>query len=291
MKYTIITILLFNFSILGQELNCKVEVNFESLPVNNRELLAEFAGVIESYMNTTRFTNEDWGEKIDCSMSIFFTGAGSDVDYSAQMVVVSQRPIYRSENKSPILTVNDGQWQFKYQKGQALYPNQTSFDPLTSFLDYYAMIIIGMDLDTFEPLSGTPYFKRSQDIVNLGASSGSNLGWLSSSAVYSRWGLVNEILSATYSYFRNSVFDYHYGIDIFAQNKQLGQQNIADLVNGLWVMYEKVGSINSVYVRAFFDAKYGEIIDYLRDYQDVEIFTKLKKIDPPHSAKYDAVMP
>ena len=288
---TIIIFLIFNLSILAQELNCRVDVNFESLPVNNRELLAEFAGIIESYMNTTRFTDLDWGQKIDCSLSIFFTAASSDVDYTAQIVVVSQRPIYQSTNNSPILTINDGQWQFKWERGQALYANRSTFDPLTSFLDYYALIIIGMDEDTWEPLGGTPYFRRAQDIVNLGASSGSNLGWQSSSSVYNRWGLVNDILSSTYSFFRNSIFDYHYGIDIFAQNKQLGQQKIADLVRGLWVMYEKMGSINSVYVRTFFDAKYGELIDRLRDYPDNEIFTKLKKIDPPHSAKYDAVIP
>ena len=291
MKYTLIIFLLFNITILSQELNCRVDVNFESLPVNNRDLLSDFASVIENYLNTTRYTNEDWGQKIDCSMSIFFTGASSDIDYSAQIVVVSQRPIYQSTNNSPILTVNDGQWQFKYQKGQALYANQTTFDPLTSFLDYYAFIIIGMDVDTFEPLGGTPYFKRAQDIVNLGASSGANLGWLSSSSTYSRWGLVNEILSTTYSFLRNSIFDYHYGIDIFAQNKQLGQEKILSLVDVLWIMYQKLGNINSVFVRTFFDAKSGEIIDHLRDYPDPELFSKLKKIDPPHSAKYDELIP
>jgi len=291
MKYTLIFILLFNIVNLAQELNCRVEINFESLPVNNRELLSDFAGVIESYMNNTRFTNLDWGQKIDCSVNIFFTSASSDIDYTAQMVVVSQRPIYQSIKNSPILTVNDGQWQFKYQRGQALYPNQTSFDPLTSFLDYYANIIIGMDMDTFEPLGGTPYFKRAQDIVNLGATSSSNAGWLSSSAVYSRWGLINEILSSTYSFFRNSIFDYHYGVDIYSQNNELGQQKILSLVNVLWTMYQKIGNINSVYVRTFFDAKSGELIDYLKDYPDKEIFAKLRKIDPPHSSKYDALMP
>jgi hypothetical protein len=190
-----------------------------------------------------------------------------------------------------VLTVNDGQWQFRYQKGQALYSNQTTFDPLTSFLDYYALIIIGMDTDTFEPLGGTVYFKRAQDIVNLGSGSASSLGWQSSSSTYSRWGLVNDILSATYSFFRNSIFDYHYGIDISGQNKQLGQSKIAGLVNVLWIMYEKLGSINSVYVRTFFDAKSGELIEHLKDYPDQDIFSKLKKIDPPHSSKYDAVMP
>lgn len=291
MKYTVLFLLFLSSTTIAQELNCTVEVNFQNLPVNNRELLVDFAGIIENYMNTTRYTNEDYAQKIDCSMSIFFTGASSDIDYSAQIVIISQRPIYRSTNNSPILTVNDGQWQFKYQKGQALYANQTSFDPLTSFLDYYALIIIGMDMDTFEPSGGTVLFKRAQDIVNLGSNSGASLGWQSSSAAYSRWGLVNDILSATYSFFRNAIFDYHYGIDIFSQNKKLGQPKIANLVDVLWVMYEKLGSVNSVYVRTFFDAKNGELIDYLRDYPDPELFSKLKKIDPPHSSKYDAVMP
>ena len=291
MKYTVLIFLFFSAVSFAQELNCRVDVNFQSLPVNNRELLTEFGGVIENYLNTTRYTNEDYAQKIDCSMSIFFTSAGSDVDYSAQIVIVSQRPVFRSTKNSPVLTVNDGQWQFKYQKGQALYSNQTTFDPLTSFLDYYALIIIGMDMDTFEPGGGTVFFKRAQDIVNLGSNSASSLGWQSSSSTYSRWGLVNEILSATYSFFRNSIFDYHYGIDIFSQNKQLGQQKIAGLVNVLWIMYEKLGSINSVYVRTFFDSKSGEIIDYLKDYTDPELFSKLKKIDPPHSSKYEEVMP
>ena len=291
MKYTVLFLLFLSYATFAQELNCRVEVNFQNLPVNNRELLVDFAGIIENYMNTTRYTNEDFAQRIDCSMSIFFTGASSDIDYSAQIVVVSQRPIYKSTKNSPILTVNDGQWQFKYQKGQALYANQTSFDPLTSFLDYYALIIIGMDMDTFELSGGTVYFKRAQDIVNLGSNSGASLGWQSSSASYSRWGLVNDILSATYTFFRNSIFDYHYGIDIFSQNKQLGQPKIAGLVNVLWIMYEKIGNINSVFVRTFFDAKHGELIDYLRDYPDPELFSKLKKIDPPHSSKYDAVMP
>lgn len=291
MKRTLFIFLLLPAIVMAQELNCKVDVNFQSLPVNNRELLTEFASVIENYMSNTRFTNVDWGQKIDCSMSIFFTGASSDIDYTAQIVIVSQRPVFKSTKNSAVLTINDGLWQFRYQKGQALYPNQTSFDPLTSFLDYYANIIIGMDSDTFEPSGGTVYFKRAQDIVNLGSGSSSNAGWQSSSAVYSRWGLVNDILSATYSFFRNSIFDYHYGLDTLSTNKQIGQQKMASLVNVLWIMYQKLGSINSVYVRTFFDAKHGEIIECLRDYPDPEIFIKLKKIDPPHSSKYDAAMP
>lgn len=285
-------VFLFVSGLSAQELNCTVEVNFESLPVNNRELLSDFRSVIESYLNTTRFTNEDWAQKIDCTFSIFFTGASSDVDYSAQIVIVSQRPIYNSPKNSPMLTINDGQWTFKYQRGQALYANQSTFDPLSSFLDFYAFIIIGMDMDTFENFGGTVYFKRALDIANLAATSSSNTGWLPSSAVYNRIGLIGDILNEKYAAFRSSIFDYHqYGLDSYAKNPKLAQDYMVQLVNVLWDMYQKTGSINSVYVRTFFDAKNGEIVDYLRSYPDPEIFNKLKKIDPPHSSKYDSAMP
>lgn len=291
MKFILSFFLILTSVICAQELNCNVTVNYENLPVANRERLVDFANVIEGYLNTTRYTNDDYATKIECSMSIFFLSAAGDFDYSAQIVVSSIRPVYKSDKNSPMLAINDNQWQFQYQPGQSLYANQTTFDPLTSFLDYYALVIIGMDSDTFEPFGGTPEFRRALDIVNLGATSPKNTGWLPSSSVYNRPGLVGDILRDRYSAFRGSIFDYHYGVDIYSQNKELGQQKIVELIDILWTMYEKSGSISSVYVRTFFDAKYGEIVELLRFYPDTEIFTKLKKIDPPHTAKYDSAMP
>ena len=291
MKNILSFFLILTSIISAQELNCNVTVNYENLPVANRERLVDFASVIEGYLNTTRYTNDDYATKIECSMSIFFLSAAGDFDYSAQIVVSSIRPVYKSDRNSPMLAINDNQWQFQYQQGQSLYANQTTFDPLTSFLDYYALVIIGMDSDTFDPFGGTPEFRRALDIVNLGATSPKNTGWLPSSSVYNRAGLVGDVLRDRYSAFRGSVFDYHYGVDIYSQNKELGQQKIVELINILWTMYEKSGSISSVYVRTFFDAKYGEIVELLRFYPDTEIFSKLKKIDPPHTAKYDSAVP
>jgi len=287
-------IIFFALSAAGfaQELNCRAEVNYESLPVNNRELLADFANVIETYMNTIRFTTESWdGAKIDCSLTILFVSASGDVDYTAQIVVVSQRPVYQSTRNSLMLTINDASWSFRYERGQALYSGQSTFDGLTSFLEFYAMIIIGFDTDTFGEYGGTKYFQRAQDIVNLGATSGFSNGWLSSSSAYNRWGLVYDLLAEKYSKFRSTVFDYHYGVDIYQQDKILGQQKIVSLIDNLYDMWQVEGGLHSVLLTTFFDAKYGEIIDLLRDYKDLTIFEKLKKIDPPHAARYEAVVP
>lgn len=172
MRY-LIFVLLFPLTItFAQELNCKVTVNYEGLAVNNRELLIDFGNVVESYMNTTQFTSEQWdGLKIDCALTIFFTGAANETDYSAQVVIVSTRPVFRSTRQTPMLTISDANWSFRYVPNQALYANQATFDPLTSFLDFYANIIIGFDWETWAELGGTPYFKKAFDILNLSVSS------------------------------------------------------------------------------------------------------------------------
>ena len=55
-------------------------------------------------------------------------------------------------------------------------------------------------------------------------------------------------------------------------------------------MYVRDGIIKSVFVKSFFDAKYSEIIDYLRAYPDDSIFTKLKQVDPSHAGKYNELL-
>lgn len=291
MRY-LIFILLFPFTLtLAQELNCKVTVNYEGLAVNNRELLIDFANVVESYMNTTQFTSEQWdGLKIDCALTIFFTGAANETDYSAQVVIVSTRPVFRSTRQTPMLTISDANWSFRYVPNQALYANQATFDPLTSFLDFYANIIIGFDWETWAELGGTPYFKKAFDILNLSVSSPYKKGWEQSSASYSKWGLCNDLLNDRYRSFREAFFEYHYGVDEYQIRKKEGQDKLVNMVTVMEDMQKKVGIANSVLIKQFFDTKNGEFVELLRDYPDNTVFSRLKKIDPSHATKYDEVL-
>ncbi|NWF50765.1 MAG: DUF4835 family protein [Ignavibacteriaceae bacterium] len=286
-KLTVFLIVIFSGISLAQELNCKVLVNYENLSVSSREKLVNFASVVEDYMNKTKFSPEEWeGEKIECTLNIFFLSASGEVNYSAQVVVVSQRPIYKSINNSPILTINDPQWSFTFQEGQALYSGQSTFDPLTGFLDYYANLIIGMDWDTWEKLSGTQYFSKAFDIVNLGAASQFSAGWEKNSNTYSRRGIVEDLLNDKFRQFREAIYEYHLGVDAFDVYRDIAMQKIVSLVTTLDAMKSKI-DINSVLVRVFFDAKSGEITDKLKLYPDKNIFKTLKKIDPSHASKYD----
>ena len=145
MKKLFIIILFFsvlNVAEFAQELEANITVNTEQLPTASRDRLDSFVNQIQDYLNNNKYTGKPWeGEKIKCNFTIFFTGASDDVNYSAQLVVTSQRPIEGSRLNSLMLTIMDNAWSFRYEKGQAMYFNQSNFDGLTSFLDYYAYII------------------------------------------------------------------------------------------------------------------------------------------------------
>ena len=188
-----------------------------------------------------------------------------------------------------MLTISDPNWSFRYVPNQAMYANQATFDPLTSFLDFYANIIIGFDWETWADLGGTPYFKKAFNILNLHVGSPFKNGWEQSSASYSRWGLCQDLLNDKYRAFREAFYVYHYGVDEYQIRKKDAQDKIVNLITVLEDMQKKTG-INSVLIKQFFDTKNGEIVDLLRDYPDYKIFERLKKIDPSHAAKYDEML-
>ncbi|MDY0083898.1 MAG: DUF4835 family protein [Ignavibacteriaceae bacterium] len=291
MRYLIFVFLFPVTLTFSQELRCKVTVNYEGLAVISRERLVDFANIIESYMNNNQFTSDSWdGEKIDCSLSIFFTNVANETDYSAQVVIVSTRPVYKSTRQSSMLTISDANWSFRYLPNQALYANQATFDPLTSFLDFYANIIIGFDWETWKELGGSSYFTKAFDIINLSVSSPFKKGWEQSSASYSKWGLCNDLLNDRYRQFREAFYEYHYGVDEYQINKKDAQAKIINMINVLEDMQKKVGIANSVLIKQFFDTKYGEFVELLRDYPDSSVFARLKKIDPSHATKYDEAL-
>ena len=151
--------------LISQELNCTVTIHTESIQSAQLGYLRTFAQDIERYMNNTRFTNEDLdGEKIQCSLDISFTSATSDNRYQVQVVVLSQRPIYigneKSDRTSLVLRIMDNNWNFTYTPNQRMDHDEMVFDPLTGFLDFYAYLIIGYDLETYIPMSGLPVFRK-----------------------------------------------------------------------------------------------------------------------------------
>ncbi|NUN07602.1 MAG: DUF4835 family protein [Ignavibacteriaceae bacterium] len=290
MKKVLLFVFALYFSMPAQELQAVVTVNYQNLPVINKESLVNFAREIETYLNTTRFTGTEWKyDRIKCNFNISITTATDETNYSAQTVLVSQRQIYKSQSISPMLRVFDNNWVFTYEKNQPLYFNPLVFNSITSFLDYYAYMIIGMEQDSWEKLSGSEYFRKAFDVVNISSGTRYGKGWESTSGNYNRKDLVENLLSEKYRTVREALSDYHYGIDQAQRNRAAGQKKIAGFITTIKSLESKL-DVRSVLIKTIFDSKHGEIVDYLRDYPDKEIFRVLKSIDPPHASRYDEVL-
>jgi len=290
MKFILGLLVLLTITLKAQELQATVTVQYENLPVINKESLVNFAQTVQDYLNNNRFTGATWNNpKIKCTFTIFFLSASDETSYSAQVFVGSQRQIYNSTNNSPMLTILDNNWNFGYEKNQALYFNPMVNNSITSFLDYYAYMILGMENDSWEQLSGTPSFSKALDIVHLALGSKYSKGWDKSSGTYNRRDLVEDILNERYRPFREAISEYHYGIDLYEVDKEKGQKKIAALVKVLQSLKSKI-DLRSIFIKVFFDAKYQEIIEDLKDYPDKAIFKTLKEVDPPHAGKYDEII-
>lgn len=285
----LIVLFFLSFNILfSQELDATVNVNAEKLSIKYREILADFGPMVQTYLNTTKFSGSPWEyDRIKCSFNIFFNTGADESNYTAQVVVTSMRKVYKSEKFSPMLLVNDVNWAFVYEKNQTIYYDANLFNGLTSFLDFYAYVIIGLEQDSWEKGAGTPYFQKAFDVVNLAAGRRAT-GW-EAGAAYSKADFIQNILDDKYRAFRDATSEYHRGIDIFAKNKAKGQELIVKMIKVLEQMKSKI-DIRSVYLKVFFDAKSGEIIEYLKDYPEKSIFKTLKSVDPPRLAKYDEIL-
>ena len=277
--------------LVGQELKCNVVVSMEGISPASRDNLRTFESDVQRYLNSTRFSNEDMlGDKIECTVNIFFKTAPESYRYSAQLFVGSQRPVYdentRTSKISPVLRILDERVEFTYIPGQRMIQDDLVFDPLTDLLDYYAYLIIGFDLETYTPRAGERYFQKALNICNLAQSSAYSATWQLTSASYSRFGLSDELAKTPFDPFRAAFTDYHFdGIDILAskpdQAKKVILKSLATIAR---IRQSTAGS--SVVIKQFFDAKFKEIADLFLGDQNLEVFDQLSSYDPEHRSTY-----
>ncbi|MBN1397813.1 MAG: DUF4835 family protein [Bacteroidetes bacterium] len=282
-------------SLFSQELNCKVAVNnIESIQSPQRDYLRNFANDVERYMNSTRFTNEDLdGEKIDCNIEITIISGSSSNRYKAKTFIASQRPVYigddLSDRTTPILRINDDSWDFTYMPNQRMNHDEMIFDPLTGFLDFYAYLIIGYDLETYLPMSGNNCFQKAINVVRIAANSSESNDWKQSSASYSKFGISDELNNMKYDSFRSSFNNYHFdGIDLLTSEQIKAQDNILNALESINEIQVRQGR-GSVVIKQFFDAKSREIAEVFRNYPDRGIYDKLSTFDEEHRRIYQEV--
>ena len=278
----------------AQELNCKVVVNSERIATSERQVFRDMEVAFGQFLNERRWTNDFFQneERIKCNLNITIDEMPSIGSFRATVQIQSARPIYNSSYESIVLNFADRDWTFDYVESQPLDFNPNSYTSnLTSMLAYYADIIIGLDYDTFEELSGTTYYQRANNIVT-NATSSNRPGWSSLEGNRNRFWLVENLLNQRMASLRKGLYTYHrLGLDVYQDKPEEAQQSILSMLRTI----KDVRSAyqNSILVIAFLDAKSDELINLFSDSSiqtKREAYNLLIEIDPSKREKYARII-
>jgi hypothetical protein len=283
-------VLIFSCS-QAQELNCTVTVNAQKLPNANQSVFKTLETALNEFVNRTQWTSQNFkqNEKINCSMYITFSSNNSD-QFVATIQVQSSRPIHNSSYASPILNFNDKDFSFKYAEFESLNYNPTAFESnLVSVISFYSYVILGMDADSFVAESGNTYFETAQNISNVAQQSGYK-GWTQADGNQSRYFLINDLLSPTFREVRQTMYDYHNGLDLMNQDLKASKEKIKKSLLNL----SKLNATrpNAFLTRVFFDAKSDEIVSIFSGGPTISItdlVDNLNRISPLNSSKWSSI--
>lgn len=284
--------LLFTTFGFGQELNCQVVVNAEQTGRSNVTVFKTLQNSLAEFINQTKWTNRQFlpHERINCSLFINITGYEAD-SFTGTIQVQSSRPVFGSTMISPVFNFKDDQFGFTYSEYAPFSYNPNEYHSnLISVVTFYVYTILGLDADTFEEQGGSPYYETANQIVNT-AQQGGRTGWKAMDGNASRYRLVTDLLSTSFTGYREALYTYHReGLDRMHMAPGEGKKAIATAIVDLDRMNDR--RPNSLLVRTFFDAKADEVQQIFSGGPSVpvkEVVDALNSLAPTFSEKWSNI--
>ena len=279
------------FTATAQEIDAIVTVDTEQLTNEQLQNVENLKNDLEYYINSQSFLTDEWeGPKIPVNITIQLKGTGTNT-YSANVFIVSKRSILGDEDGTSVaMKFIDRKWTFEYNRNVSLSYDKNRFDPISSFIDFYMLIIIGLDLDSYGELDGSGAFRIADNILNI-ASNYNALGWENtmSKREYGRKTLIYELSNARFDEFRRLMFEYYVdGIDMLTSDKEEAIDNIVNTISKMADFKERYVNPSNL-LDSFFYTKSNELAELLNGYsKDPKVFRNLMFLDTPNTSLYEA---
>jgi hypothetical protein len=278
----------------AQELNCTVTVLTQQIQSSDKKIYNTLQNSIYEFMNNTRWTNDQFlnQERIECSLQISITDRPSNDEFKATIQVQSRRPVYKTSYYSPLLSVNDENFQFRYIEFQTIEFNESGSNPnLAAVLAFYAYVIIGTDYDTYSLNGGSMYFQKAQTII-ANMQNSPERGWRAFESTRNRYWLSENLNNPIYKPIHELYYNYHRkGLDIMAESNEDALVAITASVEGLMDVHkDKPGSY---IMQTMLFAKSDEIVNIFSGaFPEVKtkIVNVLNEIDPASGTKYQTIL-
>ena len=278
------------FSSHSQELNATVIINSDKVQSSNKQVYQTLQKALTEFINDKQWTNRNFKqqERINCAFNIIINEQNGS-NFSGTLQVQSTRPVYNSTYATPVLNINDTNFNFRYNEFDPLIYNPTVYESnLISMIAFYAYTIIGVDADTFALKGGESYLKQAESIMLLAQSSGES-GWQNEVGKQNRFALIDNLLSSKFSTLRSIYYNYHRnGFDNLADNKNSAKEAIEKSVLDLDKLFNI--AIGNYIIRVFLDAKGDEIVNVFSDgipsKNQSQMLTVLNRIAPTYKNRW-----
>jgi Domain of unknown function (DUF4835) len=272
----------------AQEIKPNVIVNFERLEFEARTDVSTLKDDLERYIRSQRFTDIDWeGDPIDVDILIHFI-SGSKNNYSARIAISSKRML-DGDGTSINARFMENTLFFEYARGGSFSYNTNRYNSLNTLIDFYMLVVIGLDLDTYGEGGGGKVFNLARNVFNIGTNAGAE-GYENRTGVaeFNKYNLISELTDIRLSEFRNLVFAYYYDcIDLMSSDEKTAKENLVKTLYDMNDFRRNKLTAQSVLLQLFFDTKAQEICSLLNGHDDQLVFSALMELDPSHTLFYE----
>ena len=227
----------------AQELQVKVSVNHSQIQGTDNSVFENLQQTIEQIMNERAWTDLQFqkNERIQCNLNLTVNKYLRDENrFECTALIQANRPVFNAAYNTTLYNNRDANFNFVFQQFDQLNFAEESIDnQLTALLAYYALLMIGLDLDSFAPMGGTDVLQRCLVLVNNAQNLGFT-GWKSFEDNRNRFAVINDYMDEGMKPFRQLQYDYYRkGLDEMTNNAERGRTEIsAALENDLKQAHE-----------------------------------------------------
>ena len=215
----------------AQELQVKVNINHSQIQGTDASVFENLQQTMEQFLNEHSWTDLQFqkNECIQASLNITVNKYNRDENrFECTALIQANRPVFNSAYTTTLYNNRDANFNFDFQQfDQQNFVEENIDNQLTALLAYYAMLIIGLDLDSFAPMGGTDVLQRCLVLVNNAQNLGFP-GWKSFEDNRNRFAIINDYLDEAMKPFRQLQYDYYRkGLDEMANNAERGRTEIS----------------------------------------------------------------
>ncbi len=256
--------------LLGQISSIDITLDDRLLRSDEKQGIINLENDIKNFYQNTTWDENYSDLNIELYIQLIFEGVaqkGNEKIYTAQALFSNKKD----------LRYFDKSIQFYYNSGSSLYYDPVLFEPLTGFLAYYAHLILGGEIDTYEFNGGNGSFELSRDIALRGSSSEYKKGW------GYRVTLVDNINRN--AGLRKARLAWYIAMDLFG-NGEIDEaiEEINLMLDGLQQSYQEIGRDN--YTQYFLKTQSKNIANMLSVLGQRELLKDMKELDPDRRELY-----